>query len=172
MQKFIINITDENLSLLDDSNAECFILNSNLSRNFIKQFAQKAKEKDKLVLTEQEELCSENNLDGVILDLSKSENIEADYKNLTRNLKNKIIGAICRNRRHEAMLLSECEPDFIIFKAWKDGAEKVIELTQWYNEFFLIQSALLPVDKDIDIANFKTDFVIFDDTEYKILVAN
>ena len=98
-----------------------------------------------------------------MLDLSKSEHIARDYQDLTKNLKRKIVGVVTRNRRHEAMLVSECEPDFVIFKAWQDGIEKIRELTSWYNEMFLIQSALLP-QEDVDYASFETDFVILDDT--------
>ena len=70
------------------------------------------------------------------------------------------------------MLASECEPDFVAFRAWHDGKQKIRDLTDWYNEFFLIQSALVPQDDNLDFSGFKTDFVILDDTKYKIFVAN
>ena len=35
------------------------------------------------------------------------------------------------------MIVSEAEPDFVVFKVWKDGFESVRELTDWYNDFFL-----------------------------------
>ena len=68
------------------------------------------------------------------------------------------------------MLVGECEPDFVVFRAWADGQEKVKELTSWFYQMFLLQSALLPVE-DVDFASFETDFVILDDTKYKIFVA-
>ena len=68
------------------------------------------------------------------------------------------------------MLVSECEPDFIIFRFWKDGFDANAELLKWYGEFFLIQSAVLPKD-EIDVSNLPADFVILSDTAYTIFVA-
>lgn len=166
MQKFIINISQQNFDLLEDKNLECFILSSNLADSFKAEFAKKAKEKQKLVLSFDVQSVTNFDLDGIIIDLSKSENIASDYKTITQGLKKKFIGTICRNRRHEAMLVGECEPDFVIFRAWNDGKEKVQELTSWFNEMFLLQSALLPVE-DVDFKDFETDFVILDDIKYK-----
>lgn len=166
MQKFIINISQQNFDLLEDQNLECFILSSNLADSFKAEFAKKAKEKQKLVLSFDVQSVTNFDLDGIIIDLSKSENIASDYKTITQGLKKKFIGTICRNRRHEAMLVGECEPDFVIFRAWNDGKEKVQELTSWFNEMFLLQSALLPVE-DVEFKDFETDFIILDDIKYK-----
>ena len=171
MQKFIIKISEPDDSLLNNPECECFILSSALPQEFMLKFIDEAKVKDKIVLTESAKLCTQLNADGVLLDLSKSENVAADYQEQTAGLKRKFIGVISRNRRHEAMLVSECEPDFIAFRAWKDGADKVKELTDWYEEFFLIQAALIPVDDDLDLSAFKTDYIISDNTKYKIFVA-
>ncbi len=170
MQKFIINITEPAYDLLEDLQSECFLLKSDLPSTFIAEFANKAKQKGKLVLSDSTQTSIDHNLDGIIIDLSKSENIKADYEKFTTGLKKKFIGAICRNRRHEAMLVGECEPDFVIFRAWVDGQEKVQELTSWFAEMFLLQSALLPVE-EVDFSLFATDFVILDDIKYKIFVA-
>ena len=171
MQKFIINITQQNFDCLEDTVLECFILSKNLPAFFVSAFADKAKAAGKLVLTDDAEFCCLNRLDGVVADFSKSENIAADFETLKQNLAGKFIGLICRNRRHEAMLVSECEPDFVIFKAFRDGAENIKALTAWYNEMFLLQSALLLCEDGVDFENFATDFVIMDDIKYKIFVA-
>ena len=165
MQKFIIHIEEENLMLPEDENFECFLLSSDLPAPFKADFALKAQKNGKIVLGFSADDCLAFGLDGVLLDLSSSQNIKQDYQAATKNLKNKIVGAICRNRRHEAMLVSECEPDFVAFRAWADGAEKVKELTAWYAEMFLIQAALLPVD-EVDYCTFSTDFVILSDRKY------
>ena len=162
MQKIILKMTEEKSEILNDSRFECFILPQNLSSGFKKEFSETAKKKNKLTLAEEVSDCLAYGFDGVLLDFSKSEHIAADYKKYAKDLKGKIIGAISRNRRHEAMLVSECEPDFVVFKAWRDGIEKIKELTSWYNEMFLIQSALLP-EEEIDYKSFETDFVILDD---------
>lgn len=161
MQKFIVYITTEDMSYLENKNFECFILSSKLSSDFKKSFKLKAREK--IVLGENINDCLDFNLDGVILDFSSSKNISSDWKAIKSSLQNKITGIITRNRRHEAMLVSECEPDFIIFKAWKDGSENTKILTSWYQEMFLIQSALF-VQESLDYQDFETDFVIISDT--------
>lgn len=171
MQKFIVRITQPQSDLLDNEALECFILGSDLPKPFAAEFAMQAKSKRKLVLAETPELCTALNLDGAILDLSKSANVSTDYKKAAESLKKKIIGVICRGRRHEAMLASECEPDFLIFRAWTEGQEKIRELTDWYAEMFLIQSALLPMDDDLEFCAFASDFVILDDIKYKIFLA-
>ena len=108
--------------------------------------------------------------DGVILDLSKSANPKKEIKEFKKNNKDALLGIITRNRRHESMLISEEEPDFIIFKFWKDGFDENLALLEWYNEFFLIQNAVLPVE-DIDLQKIKSDFLILDDIRYNIFVA-
>lgn len=145
MQKIIIKIEDEKLPVPE---AECYIISADIKRC-----------EDKIYLTESVELCNKLNLDGVIIDLSKSENIKKDYAEIKSQLKDKIIGIISRNRRHEAMLISEQEPDFIAFRAWQDGFDKVQELVSWYNEFFLIQSAVI-IEDDVDYKIFQSDMVI------------
>lgn len=172
MQKFIIRITKPDFVLLTHTGLECFILAADLPEDFINDFTGRARAENKITLAETAEDCRRFNTDGVLLDLSKSEDIAADFKKETAGLKNKFTGIICRNRRHEAMLASECEPDFVAFRVWHDGKQKIRDLTDWYNEFFLIQSALVPQDDNLDFSGFKTDFVILDDTKYKIFVAN
>jgi len=162
MQKFMTFIKHEKFQPSDFKKVECFILSADLSADFKQKFAFEAQKEGKLVLSESSSDCQTYHLDGVLLDLSKSENIHGDYENAVKSLKNKFVGVICRNRRHEAMLCSECEPDFVVFRAWQDGADKIRELTSWYAEMFLIQCALLPMEK-VDYASFATDFVILDD---------
>lgn len=164
MQKFIIRITRPDMSLLQDDRLECFILTAGLPEDFAAEFAAAAARTGRLVLGDTPGVCLRFKLDGFIVDLSGSENISADFRKAGTGLKNKFSGIICRNRRHEAMIASECEPDFIIFKAWRDGAEKIRELAAWYNEMFLIQSALYPQEDGVNFRDFATDFVILNDT--------
>ena len=98
--------------------------------------------------------------DGVVLDLGAEEvkdKLEAVRKTLG---KGGIVGLFTRNRRHESMLVSEAEPDFVIFKVWKDGFEGVKELTDWYADFFLIQSAAWVMEDGVKVEQLRTDFVI------------
>lgn len=165
MQKFILYISNENLDLINNHLAECFILSKDLSPDFKQKFAQKAKDLHKIILGQSTEECLTYALDGVLIDLSKSEDIAQDYAASVKDLKGKIVGVISRNRRHEAMLISECEPDFIVFRIWKDGQENLQALTSWYAELFLIRSAVMPMES-LNYQNFASDFVILDDKTF------
>lgn len=173
MQNLIIKITQENTDLIADSKLQCFILPDSLPQSFIADFCAKAEADEKLVLISGEnaaDLYLQKLGDGLIIDTSKDENPAEKIKEIKAKCKKALLGAICRNRRHEAMLVSECEPDFIIFRFWKDGFAANAELLKWYGEFFLIQSAVMPED-DADVSNLPADFVILSDTSYKIFVA-
>ena len=160
MQKFIILLTKEEFKYIENPDFECFILSETLSADFKKNFALKAK--DKIVLAQNLKDMTDFNLDGVVLDFSMVQNISFEWKKIKPQVSGKITGLITRNRRHEAMLTSECEPDFIIFKAWCDGIDKIKELTSWYQEMFLIQSALWP-QENLNTQDFETEFVILFD---------
>ena len=173
MQNLIIKITQENTNLIADSKLQCFILPDSLSQSFIVDFCAKAKTVGKLVLISGEnaaDLYLQKLGDGLIIDTSKDENPAKKIKEIKAKCKKAILGVICRNRRHEAMLVSECEPDFVIFRFWKDGFAANAELLKWYGEFFLIQSAVQPED-EVDISGLPSDFVILSDTAYTIFVA-
>lgn len=175
MQKFILYIKEEDNKCLQDSNIDCYLLESSLPNEFIKNFIKKAQEQNKIVLLMgnlAEEKQKEFHADGIVIDLSKSTNVVSDYKNSVKKCsKDAVIGVISRNRRHEAMLLSELEPDFLIFQVWKDEDSKNKELISWYNELFLIQSAIFLQDDDIDISGYQSDIAIINKKIYKILIA-
>ena len=165
MQNLIINITQENFKLLEDDNFRCFILPQNLSKKFKQEFINKAKQKEKLCLLFGDNADEEYALlgaDGIILDLSKEEKPQKIIKDFRQKNQKALLGVISRNRRHEAMLISECEPDFIIFKVWSDGLEKSKELLDWYGEFFLIQAAIMPMEGCLT-EGLPADFIIKND---------
>lgn len=160
MQK-IIRIDEPNETILSDMSAECYVLNSALVDDFCKRFIEKAS--DKVVLfygDKAEEKSKVLNADGVIVDFG-ADDLKEKMAQLRKTLgKGKYIGLFTRSRRHESMLVSEVEPDFVVFKVYKDGFDKVKELTDWYQEFFLIQSAAWIMEDDVPIDELKTDFVI------------
>lgn len=160
MQK-IIRIDEPNEKILQDLIAECYVLCATLGESFCKRFIEKATDKVVLFYGDKAiEKCQNLGADGVIVDLS-ADDLKAKITALRKELgKNKYVGLFTRNRRHESMLVSEIEPDFIIFKVWKDGFEQVEELTNWYQEFFLIQSAAWVMEEDVPIEKLNTDFVI------------
>ena len=168
MQNFIIRITQENTNLLNDEKIGCFILPDTVSDEFAESFIFEARQKEKLVLAYGDNALSfyrKFNPDGLILNTTQEKNPRKFIEDIRMQSKKAVIGAISRNRRHEAMLVSEAEPDFIIFQIWKDGLQKNLELIDWYNEFFLIQNAAWPKE-DVDINQIKSDFVILDDVKY------
>ena len=169
MQNFIINITQENFELVKNEKIGCFIISQDLNDDFIISFIDMAKKSGKICLISGNyaEINPEKySSDGAILDLSKEEHPKKIIKTFKIKYPKALIGVVSRNRRHEAMLISECEPEFVIFKVWKDGFEKSAELVNWYNELFLIQYAIWPVD-GADTSVLKTDFVIVDDVNFK-----
>lgn len=170
MQNFIIRITQKNFNIIENPQCRCFILPDTTSVEFAAEFVQKAHAADKLVLASGEKAVSfyqKNNLDGFMVDTSKESAPQKLIKKLQAQNPQAIIGVISRNRRHEAMLVSECEPDFVAFKVWQEGLEQTRELLQWYNELFLIQSAAQIEDNDVDISTISADFIIIDDVEVK-----
>lgn len=167
MQNFIIRITQENFKLLANERFSCFLLSENVRDNFAAEFIKKAHELKKLVLFEGEsalQLYTQYQADGIIIDASKNEKPQKIIKEVQKKAPKAVLGVVSRNRRHEAMLISECEPDFVVFKVWKDGLEKSKELLAWYSEFFLIQCAA-QVEDDIDYADLAADLVILNDVE-------
>ena len=160
MQK-IIRIDEPNETILSDMSAECYVLNSALADGFCKRFIEKAS--DKVVLfygDKAEEKSKVLNADGVIVDFG-ADDLKEKMAQLRKTLgKGKYVGLFTRNRRHESMLVSEVEPDFVVFKVYKDGFDKVKELTDWYQEFFLIQSVAWIMEDGVPIDELKTDFVI------------
>lgn len=173
MQNFIVRITQENTNLINRTELGCFILPDTASPQFARDFIDAAQKAGKLVLAEGKdavEFYQKFGTDGLILDTSKEEKPAKAIKNVQKQAPKAVLGVISRNRRHEAMLVSECEPDFVIFRFWNDGLEKSKELLDWYAELFLIQNAV-QIEEDFDFSALNADFVILDDVKYTILLA-
>ena len=170
MQKFILNLTNEDMALINEAGLECFMADSALGEKTLAAMAEETKRSGKIFLVSGEgacDLCQKLNLDGVMIDVSSGEHCAKAVNYARRQIGDKVLGVISRNRRHEAMLVSECEPDFVAFKAWKEGVEKTKELVSWYNEMFLIQSAVVLAESVDDIKAFDCDIVIGNAADYK-----
>ena len=175
MTNFILNITSPNDELMISSQEiQCYTLNSDMDFGALKDITSKLLKAEKIVLLHGNktlELCKNLRADGIIVDLTSSKNIKKDIETIRQKSGDMTLGIICRNRRHEAMIVSENEPDFIIFKVWHDGQDKTIELAKWYNEFFLLQMAIMPQDDDIAFEEYLADIMILTPETYKIFVA-
>lgn len=173
MQSFIIRITQENTNLINRGEIGCFILSDTLSENFASKFVKMAQKAGKLVLAEGSlavEFYQKFGTDGLILDTSKEANPAKAIKEVRKQAPKAVLGVISRNRRHEAMIVSECEPDFVIFKFWKDGFSSNKELLDWYAELFLLQNAA-QIEEECNFSELNADFIILDDVKYTILLA-
>lgn len=170
MQKFIVTLTSEDTTLIQNKALECFAVDSSLPEAEVTNLVSAVKQAGKLVLITGEqacEICTKTGADGALVDLSKSEHCAKDVNFSRKQIGDKILGIISRNRRHEAMLISECEPDFVVFKAWNDGIEQVKEVVSWYNEMFLIQSAVILAEPITPLQQFDCDIIICSAAEYK-----
>lgn len=163
MQKFIAQIEEEKPEFLENMTEECYLLNTALEVTFCRQFVHQAQLKNALVLfygDDAVEIAARFGADGVMLDLG-ADGLKEKMITVRKALGvNSVVGLITRNRRHESMVVSEAEPDFVVFKVWRDGIEKLQELTEWYNDFFLIQSAAWVMDDNVDATQLATDIVI------------
>lgn len=170
MQNLILNITQKNFNFIEHKNINCFILPATMPEDFVQEFILKAKDRQKLVLISGETaaLCAQKyKADGILLDVCTSEQPQKILKSMQQKLKNMIIGVICRNRRHEAMLVSECEPDFICLKIWREGLEKNMQLLQWYNELFLLPCAAFLQDPQLDYTTLPAEYIILNDVNFR-----
>lgn len=157
MPQIILRINNEDDEIADGDDICCYILDSSLSDA---RFAQAAAG-GKMVLTQGEkawEVCQRHNLDGVVVKIDPSRPVKVQIKPLREKLAHKTLGVIIPPRRHEAMLASEVEPEFVAFDL--SGGNINIELIDWYNDLFLLPSALDFADAAPDMPSLKSDFVI------------
>lgn len=163
MQKFIVRVESEEKRFSDKMEGECYALNAALDEEYCREFVEKAAAESRIVLFYGEgavKTAVHLGADGVILDLGV-EGLKEKMAAVRKELgKSGVVGLFTRNRRHESMIVSEADPDFVVFKVWKDGFESVRELTDWYNDFFLIQSAAWIMEDGVPTEELRTDFVI------------
>ncbi len=175
MPNFILNITSQDDDLmLSNPDIQCYLLASDIDYQTLQKLVHQISNAGKISLLYGEkslDLISALPADGVLVDLSKSENIKKEMSLIRHQIKDGVLGVICRNRRHEAMIVSENEPDFVVFKIWNDGCDKTLELAKWYNEFFLLQMGVFPQDENADFTQYPCDIIILTPERYKIFVA-
>lgn len=112
-------------------------------------------------------LCNRYGLDGVVIDIDTSKPIKKQIDIVKKDIGKKYLGVVCPPKRHEAMLCSECEPDFIIFKTNEENKNDILSVVPWYNELFLIQSALDIEEFSVEYRSLDTDFIIINSQNYK-----
>ena len=167
MPKIILKINQTSDKIYDDEKICCYVAESSLPLEFIKKIAAKGK----MVLLsggDAVSICKDSDFDGVLVEISTTQPIKAQINKIRSQLgSQKALGVIIPARRHEAMLASEAEPEFVAFRFLASEKEKAVDIIKWYNELFLIQSA---VDLSLglqQLPELDCDFMIINSQDYK-----
>jgi len=164
MPKIILKINKNDDNIFKNNDICCYIVDSRLESAKIKQVT--ATEKMVLVMGKDAESCYKKyNLDGVVVEIDPKLPVKKQLKPWREMLARKTLGAIIPPRRHEAMLASETEPEFVAFNT--ENPEEASELIDWYNELFLLPLAVWVKQKNIDITKINCDFVIIDAEKFE-----
>lgn len=157
MPQVILYIQKNEDKIYKSDKIACYLAADSLSEERLKE----AVATGKMVLTIGStalDVCQKFGLDGVVKEIDDKKPIKVQLKPLREALKKKTLGVIVPARRHEAMLAGEVEPEFLAFKDDETIYEK--EMISWYNELFLIPSAVLIEKPQRDIKGLDVDFVI------------
>ena len=166
MPKFMLKIGSDDQNLINNEDICCYIADEKSSKAVLAQ----AVSSDKLVLGTNKEFMQQLGLDGLLLTTEIDEKFAKSIKPLQKELKGKYLGICSNPTRHEAMLASEAEPDFLCFLLNEENQAQAKEVIKWYSELFLIQMVVPYFEKmDEEILEI-ADFVILNASEYKILV--
>ncbi len=104
---------------------------------------------------------------GMVVDVDSAKPVKVQIRPLREKIgAKKALGAVINPTRHEAMLASETEPEFVAFRYTKENAAAAAEVIRWYNELFLIQSAVDLSAGLVDIKGLDVDFVIINSSDY------
>ena len=167
MPKIILKIDHPSDPIYDNENICGYAVADSLPREFRKKLA----ETGKIVLccgSEAASTCRDSDSDGVMVEISSAAPVKAQINRIREQLaKGKYLGVIIPARRHEAMLASETEPEFVAFKFPPEEAKNALEVIKWYNELFLIQSAVDLTSGLQDISAAGADFVIINSKDYE-----
>lgn len=165
MPQIILKINNENDKIYENDNICCYIANTSLTNNVI----DKILKTNKLLLWQgpniEEKIKTIGN--GVVINTDTKKPLKAQIKPVKEKLRNnQILGTIIEPSRHETMLASETEPDFVAIRIRESELIKTKELISWYNDLFLIQIAADMSEYKGSIKDFDVDFVIINSKDY------
>ncbi len=167
MPQFILNINSPADTVYRDESICCYLLDAALPTDYIQNFSAEGR----LILLGGEnaaERCRALGVDGIVADISSDYPIKAQVAKINEKLgKGKILGTVVCSRRHEAMLVSETEPQFVAFRFASEEKDKARELIAWYNDLFLIQCAVDLRGGLQNLEGIDADFVIINSHDYK-----
>ena len=160
MPQIILKINDSEDKVYDSENICCYIVTKDVFQSKLQEITQTGKP---LLIMNEVDIASS----GTVLELDSSKPIKSQIRPIRDKIgTKKILGAIIEPSRHEAMLASETEPEFVAFRIRADNLSKAKEVVTWYNDLFLIQSAAdLSIEK-VDIKDIDVDFIIINSCDY------
>lgn len=164
MPQIILKINSNSDKIFNNEKVCCYIADTSLDDNKIRELIKTGK----MVLAQGDddwEFCRKHNLDGIVIEIDDKKPVKSQIKPLREKLTKKTLGVVIPARRHEAMLASETEPEFVAFKI--DDLAKQEDLIDWYNELFLLPLALEFRGETPPLQQLKTDFVIIDSEKFE-----
>lgn len=166
MPQIILKINTSNDKIYDSENICCYLADASLPENSL----QKLKNSGKLLLLfgdKAAEKLKPLDADGIVVWTDSKKPIKAQIRPLREKIgAKKALGVVIAATRHEAMLASEVEPEFVAFRLEQENKGPAADVIKWYNELFLIQSAIDLSSGLQDIKGLDVDFVIINSSDY------
>ncbi|MBE6445002.1 MAG: hypothetical protein E7019_02955 [Alphaproteobacteria bacterium] len=165
MPQIILKINHDTDKIHENNNICCYILESELSDSTINKVISIGKP----VLFDGKNAINKINVlgDGIIINIDSRKPLKAQVRPIREKIgTKKIIGTVIDPSRHEAMLASETEPEFVAFRVSEHNFDKAKELIEWYNELFLIQCAVQPETFFSGLKELDVDFLIINSQNF------
>ena len=166
MPEIILKINNTEDKIYQADNICCYLADANLPQSVINNIIKTGKMLLLLGVKSAEQVKAMQAA-GAVVSLDSSQPIKKQLRPLRENMgAKKVLGAIIEPSRHEAMLASEVEPEFVAFRITTQNQNNAKEIIAWYNELFLIQSAADLSGGLQDISDLDVDFVIINSHDY------
>lgn len=166
MPNIILKINAETDKIYDHTDICCYLAAASLPETLLRRLAAS----EKLLLLSgaaAADRVKELDAGGLVAEVDPQKPVKAQIRPLREKIGlKKALGAVIEPTRHQAMLASETEPEFVAFRITRENASAAAEVIRWYNELFLIQSALDLSSGLIEGKLPETDFVIINSRDY------
>ena len=148
MSQIILKIETPDDVVYNDGRVCCCLFDASLPEEFLLKARRNFPGLSLLCGKDAAVLCKRLDFDGVVAEADVSKPLKAPLKK-------------------KAMLASEVEPEFVAFDFRPEEAGQARDVIKWYNELFLIQSAVVfnPAVRDKDFP--ETDFLMINSRDYK-----
>ena len=166
MPQFILKINSPADTVYDDEKIVCYAADAALPDSLLAKLNSGSR---MLLLAgpDAAKRCKELNADGILAPLDPSKPVKAQLeKQQAAAGKTAVVVPVIPPRRHEAMLASETEPPFVAFAVTPANREAVFPVLKWYNDLFLIQSAVDLTAGAVELSGLDADFVIINSADY------